>query len=148
VRVAEQEGIVFIDEIDKIVNPSGMLRHGETQRQQQQPQPDLASCLLFSGAQEVCLVISSVYVIQGFLQTLHTCSTGFCVDCCCYCCCCSTLSFSSPYTQALTPVLRGCSVTCCPSLRAVWCPQSTAQWPPTTCCSSPVAHSQVPSPAT
>jgi ATP-dependent protease HslVU (ClpYQ) ATPase subunit len=29
VRVAEQEGIVFIDEIDKIVNPRGMLRHGE-----------------------------------------------------------------------------------------------------------------------
>lgn len=29
IRVAEQEGIVFIDEIDKIVNPSGMLRHGE-----------------------------------------------------------------------------------------------------------------------
>jgi ATP-dependent protease HslVU (ClpYQ) ATPase subunit len=29
VRIAEQEGIVFIDEIDKIVNPSGMLRHGE-----------------------------------------------------------------------------------------------------------------------
>jgi ATP-dependent protease HslVU (ClpYQ) ATPase subunit len=29
VRVAEQEGIVFIDEIDKIVNSSGMLRHGE-----------------------------------------------------------------------------------------------------------------------
>ncbi|KAF6261385.1 ATP-dependent hsl protease ATP-binding subunit hslU [Scenedesmus sp. NREL 46B-D3] len=28
VRVAEQEGIVFIDEIDKIVNPTGMLRHG------------------------------------------------------------------------------------------------------------------------
>jgi hypothetical protein len=30
VRVAEQEGIVFIDEIDKIVNPSGAIRHGET----------------------------------------------------------------------------------------------------------------------
>jgi ATP-dependent protease Clp ATPase subunit len=29
VRVAEQEGIVFIDEIDKIVNPSGAIRHGE-----------------------------------------------------------------------------------------------------------------------
>jgi ATP-dependent protease HslVU (ClpYQ) ATPase subunit len=28
VRVAEQEGIVFIDEIDKIVNPRGMIRHG------------------------------------------------------------------------------------------------------------------------
>jgi hypothetical protein len=28
-RVAEQEGIVFIDEIDKIVNPSGAIRHGE-----------------------------------------------------------------------------------------------------------------------
>lgn len=31
VRVAEQEGIVFIDEIDKIVNPSGAIRHGEGQ---------------------------------------------------------------------------------------------------------------------
>jgi len=29
IRVAEQEGIVFIDEIDKIVNPSGAIRHGK-----------------------------------------------------------------------------------------------------------------------
>ena len=29
VRVTEQDGIVFIDEIDKIVEPRGVIRHGE-----------------------------------------------------------------------------------------------------------------------
>lgn len=39
IRVAEQEGIVFIDEIDKIVNPSGMIRHGESGRRLCLPTP-------------------------------------------------------------------------------------------------------------
>jgi ATP-dependent HslUV protease ATP-binding subunit HslU len=29
IRVTEQDGIVFIDEIDKIVEPKGVIRHGE-----------------------------------------------------------------------------------------------------------------------
>lgn len=53
VRVAEQEGIVFIDEIDKIVNPSGAIRHGE-------PRPTLCvlpRCSEVQSQQWVCLCV-------------------------------------------------------------------------------------------